>query len=326
MDSPLVSILIPVFRVESYIERCARSVFEQTYDNLEYIFVDDASPDHSIDILKRVMKDYPEREKQTRIIHHPCNKGLAAARNTAVKACHGTFVFHVDSDDWVETNAIQLLIEKQQETDADIITGQVYVYRNGQRHIHSKRGWSLEKDLLLTQILLYQVSISIWGRLLRKSLYTEHAIVCNESGSEGEDYQTITRLVYYANKVAGTNICIYHYDLSNQYSFTNNIKSFILQMQGYVSVSVVSDFFSDKEPHLQEIAKRLKVFYLHQKMILDAMWREKKAYSILLKLLRSTDTGYWHYIKWDNPIKRYIESHYVLICLTIPIRKICGKL
>lgn len=74
-----VSVLVPVYGVEKYIERCARSIFEQTYHNLDIIFVDDCTPDHSIDVLKRVLKDYPERKEQTRIIKHDHNRGLAGA-------------------------------------------------------------------------------------------------------------------------------------------------------------------------------------------------------------------------------------------------------
>ncbi len=66
-----VSVLVPVYRVDRFIERCARSLFEQTYDNLEYIFVDDCSPDNSIAILRRVMEDYPERKGQVRM---PCGE------------------------------------------------------------------------------------------------------------------------------------------------------------------------------------------------------------------------------------------------------------
>ena len=87
----LVSILVPVYGVEKYIERCARSLFEQTYENLEYIFVDDCTPDKSIEILKRVIEDYPNRKNQVRIIHHEHNRGLAAARNTALDAATSEF-------------------------------------------------------------------------------------------------------------------------------------------------------------------------------------------------------------------------------------------
>ena len=100
-----VSILVPVYGVEKYIERCARSIFEQTYHNLDIVFVDDCTPDKSIEILKRVLEEYPGRKAQTRIIRHAYNRGLSAARNTAVAAATGTFLTHVDSDDWIELNA-----------------------------------------------------------------------------------------------------------------------------------------------------------------------------------------------------------------------------
>ena len=121
MRLPLVSILIPVYQVEDYIERCARSAFEQTYQNLEFVFVDDGSTDSSIYVLKSVINDYPDLKDHIRIIRHPENRGLAAARNTAIKSCHGDFVMHVDSDDWLEPDAAELLVRRQQETEADII-------------------------------------------------------------------------------------------------------------------------------------------------------------------------------------------------------------
>jgi glycosyltransferase involved in cell wall biosynthesis len=74
-----VSILVPVYGVEKYIERCARSIFEQTYHNLDIVFVDDCSPDKSIEILKHVLEEYPNRKAQTRIIQHAHNRGFASS-------------------------------------------------------------------------------------------------------------------------------------------------------------------------------------------------------------------------------------------------------
>lgn len=118
---PLVSVLVPIYQTEDFMERCARSVFEQTYKNLEYVFVDDGSTDNSICTLQRVLDDYPERKSHCKIIKHLQNKGLAAARNTAIANCHGDFVCHVDSDDWIEPYAIQSLVNKQYETGADFV-------------------------------------------------------------------------------------------------------------------------------------------------------------------------------------------------------------
>ena len=251
MSQPLVSVLIPVYQVEEYIERCARSVFEQTYPNLEYVFVDDGTPDASIQILQNVLTDYPKRRDSIRIIRHELNKGLATARNTAINACKGNFIFHVDADDWVEPDAVDILMRRQQETDADIISAEAYDHKENNITKHLTGGWNLNKKDLLVGILTYKVSTTVWRRLIRKKLYTDNNIRCNERGSGGEDFQVLPRLIYYAEKVAGVEDCIYHYNLSNIHSITNNVPySIESQIQGLVSVRTIVHFFSDKEKYL----------------------------------------------------------------------------
>ena len=109
MEIKKVSILVPVYGVEKYIERCARSLFEQTYDNIEYIFVDDCTKDRSIVILQKVLEGYPNRKNQVKILHHEKNRGLSAARNTALDASTGDYLMHVDSDDYLRKDAVLLL-------------------------------------------------------------------------------------------------------------------------------------------------------------------------------------------------------------------------
>ncbi len=326
MPNPLVSILIPVYLVENYIERCARSVFEQTYDNIEYVFVDDASPDNSISILERVLCEYPERKKHSIIIRHTKNRGLAATRNCAVQACKGKFIFHVDSDDWVESEAVSLLVKKQQETEADIVSGEAIDHKAGKEIPHKNSGWNLDKERLLVSVLTYRVSSSLWRRLIRKSLYTDHGIVANEAGSGGEDYQVFPRLIYYANKVSGIDKYIYHYNINNNTSLTNNIQANIdIQRQGYVSVSVISNFFSDKEQYLQNLIRGSKVKHIHLRMIQNTSWKNKKGYLYFRNLLQTTDKENWHYVGWNNPIKRYIENQYTLLVFISPVRFVYRK-
>ncbi len=76
MDNPKVSIIVPIYRVEEYIERCAESLFAQTFDDIEYIFVDDCSPDKSVEILQRTLEKYPHRKRLTRIERLSSNSGL----------------------------------------------------------------------------------------------------------------------------------------------------------------------------------------------------------------------------------------------------------
>ncbi len=99
---PKVSVIIPVYGVEKYIERCARSLFEQTLDDIEYLFIDDCTPDKSIEMLKQVLEDYPHRKPQVVIHRMEQNSGQAAVRKWGMQNAIGDYVIHCDSDDWVE--------------------------------------------------------------------------------------------------------------------------------------------------------------------------------------------------------------------------------
>ena len=112
MSKPLISILVPVYNVNLYIERCARSLFEQTYKNIEFIFVNDCTPDNSIDILKTIITSYPEVYDKVKIINHINNKGLSYARNTALQNATGEYIIHIDSDDFIDRNCIKELADK----------------------------------------------------------------------------------------------------------------------------------------------------------------------------------------------------------------------
>ena len=116
-----VSILVPIYGVERFIERCAISLFEQTYHNIEYIFVNDCTKDKSISVLENIIERFPQRKPFVKIINHKHNKGLAGARNTAVESATGDFIMHVDSDDYVDKEIVAKAVLKQQENNADIV-------------------------------------------------------------------------------------------------------------------------------------------------------------------------------------------------------------
>ncbi len=117
---PLVSIGIPVYNVELYIEKCLLSVLNQTYGNLEIIVVDDCGKDGSIQIVEK-LKNSHERGSSIRIVCHPHNMGIGETRNTAIKECKGKFFYFVDSDDYIEENAIELLLKQAEQYNTDIV-------------------------------------------------------------------------------------------------------------------------------------------------------------------------------------------------------------
>lgn len=110
--SPKISVIVPIWGVEKYIAKCARSLFESSFDDIEYIFVDDCTPDKSIDVLMAVMEEYPHRKSKSMIIRHENNKGLPQARKTGFEASHGQWITYCDSDDWVAPDMYFKMLEK----------------------------------------------------------------------------------------------------------------------------------------------------------------------------------------------------------------------
>ena len=96
---PKVSVVIPVYNVEQYIERCLYTLFGQTMDDIEYIFVDDSSTDSSVKIINKSLELYPYRKVLTKILRHSSNLGVGAARTTGIKAATGDYIIHCDPDD-----------------------------------------------------------------------------------------------------------------------------------------------------------------------------------------------------------------------------------
>lgn len=255
-----VSILVPVYRVEAYIERCARSLFEQSYANLEYVFVDDCSPDNSIEVLKCVMAQYPERVDNVRILRHEKNRGLAGARNTALDNATGEFVCVVDSDDWLELDAIELLVGKQVETDTDIVTGNAHMYyEDGVKDLVEKK-YADKNQMLLQQLKdTWTMDTFIWGRIYRRSLYEDNHIRCMEGANYAEDRYQVVRLSYFATSFATIDAFVYNYEKRNETSITvqqkENMSVYLRNQYQHLQNWIgIRDFFLDKEKAYYQLA------------------------------------------------------------------------
>ena len=121
-----VSVILPVYGVAAYIEKCAQSLMKQTLQEMEFLFVDDHGPDNSIELLKQTIKGQP-REKQFRILTPPQNMGAGMARNYAIPEAKGEYIAFVDSDDWIEPDMFETLYnEAKRQNDADLCYSQEY--------------------------------------------------------------------------------------------------------------------------------------------------------------------------------------------------------
>lgn len=260
----LVSICVPIYNVENYIERCAVSLLGQTYGKIEYVFVNDCSPDKSVEVLSKVMEDYPRKKDFVKIISHEKNRGLAAARNTAVNHSEGDFILHVDSDDYLGIDAVEKLVNKQQETDADIVTGQAVQIEKDKSSV-MRRPQFLSQDDFVKEMIVPSISHTIWGRLIRKSLYTDNGIEAKEGVNIGEDLQAMSKLAYYAKKVETIWDVVYYYDCTNELSYMNQFDTASIRrlVQDTTSMEIVRDFFVGKSDKFQNQAEGyLRDYYL----------------------------------------------------------------
>lgn len=251
-----VSILVPVYGVEKYIERCVHSLFEQTYENIEYIFVDDCSPDRSIAVLQKVLKDYPYRKKQVKIIHHEKNHGTATAKNNAIAAMTGKFLTHVDSDDWIEKDAIEKLVKKQIETNADIVTGLMYINDDTMEDCYIEPVYKGKNEMMIN-ILSQDWHHELCGRLIRSSLYKENHLKFLDGVNHSEDWRMMVMLLWHANKIARLDEVVYHYVMSDD-SLCRSEKTWeqfkSSRYEDYKNFSSLIDFFMGKNESYYKLA------------------------------------------------------------------------
>lgn len=213
-----VSVIVPIFKVEQFIERCVRSLMEQTLREVEFIFVDDASPDGSMEVLHKTLADYPERAKQVRILKHEQNKGLPAARNTGLAVAEGEYIFHCDSDDYVEREMLEEMYAKAKEQDADYLWSDFWLSFEQNERYMQVRSYATPREAL-QGVLEGAMKYNVWNKLVRRSLYTESGIEFPAGHSMGED-MTMIRLLACAKRVAYIPKAYYHYVRLNMSALT----------------------------------------------------------------------------------------------------------
>lgn len=199
---PKVSVIVPIYGVEKYIRRCAESLFSQTLDDIEFIFIDDCSPDKSMEILYSVIDAFrstiEEKHWSIRIERMPHNSGQAYVRRYGMSLCSGDFVIHCDSDDWVDINIYKKLYERAVSNNLDIVWCGYY-RSDGSNHriCHDDKQRNLMQGPL-------------WNKLVKRTLYTENEIIYPIS-NKAEDGTLMTQISYYSLKRAYIDEPLYYY-------------------------------------------------------------------------------------------------------------------
>lgn len=163
-----ISVVVPIYGVEAYIGQCARSLLSQSWKDTEFVFVNDGTPDRSMEVLQSVLEEFPGRD--VKIVNKE-NGGLPQARKSGVEASSGDYIMHVDSDDWIVPGAIEKLARKAIETDADVIHYYVQkVKADGSSHISRDKDYG-DPHLYQAQMLRFHSHGFMCNKLMKRSLY-----------------------------------------------------------------------------------------------------------------------------------------------------------
>lgn len=244
---PKVSIIIPVYGVEKYIERCIRSLFEQTLRDIEYIFIDDCTPDKSVEILKRVLEEYPQRKSQVVIHRMEKNSGQAAVRKWGMLNATGEYVIHCDSDDWVDVHMYEEMYNKAIEEDADVVVCD-FCSTDCENEQYSKGLISKERENVIVDVLLWRIAGCLWNKLVRRKEYTDHDLNY-PTHNMGEDAALIVQILWNAKRISYLPKPLYYY-YTNPTSITKDVTddNKIRQrfLQATANVEIIEQFLVDK--------------------------------------------------------------------------------
>lgn len=286
-----ISIIIPVYKVEKYIAQCCHSLFNIENDAVEFIFVDDASPDASIGILCSVLEQYPQKKNVTRILYHDINKGVAAARNTGLLAATGEYIAFVDADDWVEKDMFEKMYETARRNNSDIVGCDWYLEFERNRRILRQPVCLTAREGLYA-MLAGELRWYLWSFIIRRSLFIDNEITFLEGADIGEDMAVLIKCFSCAGAYTHIAEALYHHIRYNDAALTymqQNAQICIVRR----NVNQTVDFLNEKFPG--EFKEELDYFKLNVKFPL-LITDDIKSYDLWNCTFSESD-----YAIWNNP-------------------------
>lgn len=229
MNTPLFSVIVPIYRVESFLNECVESLIKQTYQNIEIILVDDGSPDN----CPKICDDYAKKDERIKVIHKK-NGGIVSARQVGVELAQGEYIACIDGDDWIDLEYFMRFTKIILQYNPDIICcGSVWVYQNKEVKKNLALGEGIyDKQKIINHIFPILIenskgeyfSASVWGKVFKKRIYQREQLA-NCSVNIGEDAACVKPCIYYANSMYIMNDCLYYYR-QNPKSITKDRKAF----------------------------------------------------------------------------------------------------
>lgn len=209
-----VSILMPIYKVEQFLEKTLDSIFTQTYSNLDYVFVNDCSPDNSLQVLIDTIKKHGIEKERYTIINHENNGGIAVSRTDCIANAKGDYIFFVDSDDWIEKDAVEQMVAATQSGTIDVVGCDFMKdFLSGKTTYHHEN-YADSCSENMYRCLNYEIATVLWKLLIRRSLFDNFTITPHVDIVE--DYIMSVKLYYYATSFVHLPKAFYHYVQYNQ--------------------------------------------------------------------------------------------------------------
>ena len=279
MEKDLISVIVPVYKVEKYLEKCIESVLKQTYTNLQIILVDDGSPDN----CGKICDEYAKKDSRIEVIHK-ANGGLSDARNVGISKAKGRYIGFVDSDDYIKEDMYEILLNLIKKYDADVSICNLYDVIDGNECIRNKENGIREYsrlDILKKVLLDKNIQSYAWNKLYEKELFDE---IKYPIGKKYEDIGTTFYLsepeYYYlkradslVNNVTESTILDYTEIIIQRYIYIKqNIKE-LRKYNNYYLAKTLITAHNDIE-NLENISEEMQQRY-------------KKLYELVLEIIKS---------------------------------------
>lgn len=276
----MISVIVPVFNAENYIRRCLDSICGQTYINLEIILVNDGSTDNS----QGIMLEYAHKDSRVNVISQE-NAGVAAARNTGLENAHGDYILYVDSDDWIEDNMVERMIELSD--DADIV---FCGHDNAATYEDSKKinmveieEWNQPRQQF--EFMKHErMTGMLWNKLIKRSL--TKGIVFDEKVGYGEDAQFLWNVLKRSKKMVVTNEILYHHVLED-----TSISHLNFSDKKYSAIPMWEEINEDVKQNYPELLNLVKerlmcaaVFSMYEAR--QCAWQNKKQIKHMRAIIR----------------------------------------
>ena len=230
-----ISVVIPVYNSEKYLEKCLDSLLNQTLNDIEIVLVNDGSRDNSQQIIDRYREKYPDIIKS----YTQENSGQASARNRGLEYAGGEFISFIDSDDYMELDAYERAYTKAKETDSDIVCFGFYEIKNGKKE---QRNYTfLYEDENDVRYVLNEASP--WNKLIKRSLIEENSIRFNENRIY-EDLELIPQLALYTDKICFMEDRLYNYVIHEDSTMRQKVYNPKLASI-YIVMETLKEKFSD---------------------------------------------------------------------------------